>query len=281
MNKKLVFVTFFAFSIVAASRVYADPHLPEKFDVSLTGLQFGWTIDQTVEFLKKRVEDRYGVLIRDTMDVRNRDQLRREAIAEAATIGTEIVKFDGSDTRWNVSEVKDEFRHGFGEEMLHVKEGATHLYFYYVDGALYKLQMTLPKDQQKEFLKAVVRAYGEPTITSEKGGFTADANETVRVWADTSISFSVTDHSERFQCFSFRWADARVDAIVKAKWPHEDADTINPLILESMEWASDPNSEEYGEDFDPVGDMLGVSPTPTPKPEKKPAKSGKAKPRKK
>ena len=63
---------------------------------------------------------------------------------------------------------QDEFRHGFGEEMLHVKEGVTHLYFYYVDGALYKLQMTLPKDQQKEFLKAVVRAYGEPTITSEK-----------------------------------------------------------------------------------------------------------------
>ena len=204
-----------------------------KFDVSLTGLQFGWTIDQTVEFLKKRVEDRYGVLIRDTMDVRNRDQLRREAIAEAATIGTEIIKFDGSDTRWNVSEVKDEFRHGFGEEMLHVKEGATHLYFYYVDGALYKLQMTLPKDQQKEFLKAVVRAYGEPTITSEKGGFTADETK-LCAFGQTLASVSRSPITAKVPVFQFQMGGRRVDAIVKAKWPHEDADTINPLILESM-----------------------------------------------
>ncbi len=243
------------FAILPAS-AGAEPLAPEHFDPSLRGLRFGSTIEETVSFLKQRVDSHYGVLIRDTMDVRDRDRLRREAIEESSRIGQDIVKFDGSRTGWNVSAVKDEFAQGLGEEMLHLREAKTHLYFFFTDGVFYKLVISADVEQRESHMQALAAAYGPPAKVvyadpeAEKGLQSME-------WAAGSMTLRVDDRSREYQCCNLRWADAELDKKVRAKWPPQTTNRIDPLILESMY-----DGSEIIDDEDPVGDLLGVKPEP-------------------
>ena len=245
---------------ILPARAGAEPLAPERFDPSLRGLRFGLTIDETVSFLKQRVENRYGVLIRDTMDVRDRDRLRREAIEEAEQIGQQIVKFDGTRSGWNVSVVKDEFGQGFGEEMLRLREGKTHLYFFFAGGLLYKLVISADKDQRNAYMVALANAYDAPTNTTYADPVAKEGVEAME-WEAGSMTLRVEDRSRDYQCCTLRWADAEMDRAVQAKWPQKTAGAIDPLILESMD-----DGSEVVDDEDPVGDLLGVKPARKAKP---------------
>lgn len=250
---------------VLAAQAGAEPLAPERFDPSLRGLRFGWTIDETVAFLKQRVDNRYGVLIRDTMDVRDRDRLRRESLQEASRIGQEIVRFDGTRSGWNVSVVKDEFGQGFGEEMLHLREGKTHLYFFFADGAFYKLVISADKDGRDAHLRTLDEVYGKAANVVYEDP-KAKTGLLAMEWAAGTMTLRVADRSREYQCCTLRWADAARDQAVQAKWPVRTSGAIDPLILESMD-----DGSEIVDDEDPVGDLLGVKPAP----------KAKAKPRKK
>lgn len=239
---------------ILPARAGAEPLAPERFDPSMRGLRFGMTIDETVSFLKQRVENRYGVLIRDTMDVRDRDRLRRESIEEANRIGQVIVKFDGTRSGWNVSVVKDEFGQGFGEEMLHLREGKTHLYFFFAGGYLYKLVISADKDLQNAHMLTLAKAYGAPKNTVYADPVTKEGVQ-IMEWEAGSMTLRVEDRSRDYQCCTLRWADAAMDRTVQAKWPPKTASAIDPLILESMD-----DGSEIVDDEDPVGDLLGVKP---------------------
>lgn len=245
---------------ILPARAGAEPLAPERFDPSLRGLRFGWNLDETVSFLKKRVENRYGVLIRDTMDVRDRDRLRREAIEEANRIGQEIVKFDGTRTGWNVSVVKDEFGQGFGEEMLHLREGKTHLYFFFAEGRLYKFVISADKGQRDANMLALANAYAAPKNTVYADPAAKEGVQAME-WEAGTMTLRVEDRSRDYQCCTLRWADAEMDRAVQAKWPKKTAGSIDPLILESMD-----DGSEVVDDEDPVGDLLGVEPAKKAKP---------------
>lgn len=234
----------------------AEPLAPERFDASLRGLRFGMTVDETVAFLRQRVENRYGVLIRDTMDVRDRDRLRRQALEEAQEIGKDLVKFDGTQSGWNVSVVKDEFGQGFGEEMLHLREGKSHLYFFFADGTLYKLILSADKDHRDQHMAALAEAYGKALRTTYRDP-QAKADPVAMAWEAGNLTLEVADRSREYQCCTVRWADAARDRAVQAKWPPRATGTIDPLILESMD-----DGSELVDDEDPVGDLLGVKPAP-------------------
>jgi hypothetical protein len=245
---------------ILPARAGAEALAPERFDPSLRGLRFGMTIDETVAFLKQRVENRYGVLIRDTMDVRDRDRLRREAIEEAERIGQEIVKFDGTRSGWNVSVVKDEFGQGFGEEMLHLREGKTHLYFFFTGGVFYKLVISADKDQRNDHMLTLANAYGAPEETVYADPVAKEGVQAM-TWEAGDMTLRVEDRSRDYQCCTLRWADAKEDQAVQAKWPKKTAGAIDPLILESMD-----DGSEIVDDEDPVGDLLGVKPAKKAKP---------------
>jgi len=262
-----VLILGFLLVVATVAPAAAEPLSPERFDPSLRGLRFGMTVDETVAFLQKRIENRYGVLIRDTMDVRDRDRLRREALEEASRVGDDLVAFDGTQSGWNVSVVKEEFGEGFGEQMLHLREGKTHLYFFFAEGTLYKLVISADKDQRDASLQALSDAYGAPRKAVWDD---PKAKEGLRemVWTAGKLTLDVVDRSRDYQCCTLRWADAKRDAAVRAKWPARETGTrIDPLILESMY-----DGSEIVDDEDPVGDLLGVKPEPGPKPKAKPRK---------
>ena len=128
--------------LVTASAAAQEPLDPTKVDPTLKGLMFGSSKEQLVSFLKLRAANRYDGLIRDTLDVRDRDRFAREKAEAVGAVGNDWVAFEGAKTGWDSSIIRDEFAHNTGEEMLHLKEGDTNLYFFFTKGSFYKLSRT-------------------------------------------------------------------------------------------------------------------------------------------
>ncbi len=242
--------------------------LPARLDPSFKGLPFGGTRDQVLEVMVRRVQDRYGAQIRDTLDVRDRDRLGREMQKEIDDIRASKIVFDGTQTGWNVSILQDEFQNGAGEEMVLVREGNARFYLFFTNGVFYKMIQT-PQDPSREAAFAALQATYGNAATVEYG----DAKKT-RVdhaeWTDAGpVGLEMRDFTRQFQTVMIRWALKDKDAPIRAAIGKRRAveSGLNPLIKAAQEPA------EAGPD-EPVDDLIGKQ-SPVPKLKEKAKKKGK------
>ena len=85
---RFAFVATFLLGAFLALPARAEEALdPSRFDPTFKGLTFGAQKAQVVDFLKKRIDDRYEKLIQGRSDIRERDRLEREKQVEVAAAG--------------------------------------------------------------------------------------------------------------------------------------------------------------------------------------------------
>ena len=224
---------------------------PEGIDPSFAGFRFGMSKDDTVAFVKGRVEKHYGDLMAKTRDVRKKDDLIQERDARLKTVGTDWIVFDGSSTGWSVSIIRHEFKNGFGEEALHVQEGYEHHYYFFANGSLYKLVRVWEKNRFQPVRQELVSVYGKPAFREKPSDYDRRFIRDLR-WHGANVTVDVEDWTEQFNSVTVRWAATEADAAVMKTWGDQDGGlpALNPLIDAAKE-----GDKEWKKD--PVDDLLG------------------------
>jgi len=273
MKRAVLTALAMALAMVVSAGAFAQEGLhPSKLDPSWKGLPFGGTRDQVLEILKKRIADRYGAMIRETLDVRDRDRLGREMQKEIDDIQASRIVFDGAQTGWNVSILQDEFVNGMGIEMTLVREGNARYYLFFLGGALFKMIET-PQDPAREAqFKALEAAYGKASKVEYDGGKKNPHLDRAE-WNEAGpLSLLLQDRTRQFQTVMIRWALKEKDAAVQDEIKKRAATgpALNPLIKAAQEA---PEVEAK----DPVDDLIGKpgavpKVTDHPKAKKKPKK---------
>jgi hypothetical protein len=240
---------------------------PSKLDPTWKGLPFGGTRDQVLEVLSRRIQDRYGAMIRDTLDVRDRDRLSRDMQKEIGDVQSSHIVFDGAQTGWNVSILRDEFVPGMGIEMILVREGNARYFLFFKGGVFFKL-VTTPQDPSRDTaITSLSFTYGKPSRVEY-----SDAKKIhvgLAEWDQAGpLVLSMNDFTKSFQTVMIRWALKTQDQAVRAELKKRAADgpALNPLIKEAQEA---PEAEAR----DPADEMIG-KPVDA---DKKPAGRGKTK----
>lgn len=239
-----------------------EPLDPGRLDQSLAGLRFGASKEEVTSFLKARTAARYDGMIQATADIREKDKLRREKEEAIAATATEWVSFDGTRSGWDASIVREEFQHGCGEEMLHVKEGEIHLYFFFSKGIFYKLARTGAARPVAQYMDELVKVYGNPTETRYQDEKTRAVVKSA-TWKAGRLRLEIEDRTRLYQAALVRWTSTDLEPSVAAERARAGGrgNEINPLINKAKA-----KSEE---EVDPVDVMIGA-PTPVPqKPKKK------------
>lgn len=224
---------------------------PVNIDPSLKGLSFGMSKAELVSLLQRRIHERYGAIIRDTLDVRDRDSLSKRRDVEVDAVGKSITKFDGTESGWNVSLIRNEFETGLGEEMVHQLDGQEHLYFFFTKDRLYKAIRTVLVENLTEMLAKMTNIYGKPKTEQFESERLLSA-----VWQSEKCDFRIDNQERMYQCFTLKWVNRALDEEVQAVWQkaRDGGPRMNPLVEAAKEGQeSNPKASEK----DPVDDLLG------------------------
>jgi hypothetical protein len=222
-------------------------------------LPFGGNRDQVLEVLSRRVQDRYGAMIRDTLDVRDRDRLTRDMQKEIDEIQSSRIVLDGSQTGWKVSILRDEFVPGMDIEMILVREGNARYFLFFKGGVFFKMVET-PQDPSRDTaFTALSFTYGKPPRV-EYGDAKKTRVESAEWDQPGPILVSLQDYTRQFQTVMLRWALKEDDQVVRAevKKRASSGSAMNPLIREAQEASED-------ESQDPADAMIGGKPADAPK----------------
>lgn len=260
--------------LLCGGNVMADESLdPGRLDPAWKGLDFGVTKEGVVRFLKNRITSGYDARIKDTMDVRERDRLAREMRSRLAEVGKDFVAFDGRQTGWGVSVIRDEFAHGKGEELLDIQKGKEHIYLFFTKGVYYKMIRTGVGRITEDWLNDLKQVYGPPDRVEFQDPESQSGIRSAH-WDEGMLTVAVDDKTRLFQCVTIRWALSTADEAVQKSWGKSGSagSGLNPLIHE----ATKPPKRDA---VNPVDEILGrssrVDPSPKAKPSKKRKKSRK------
>lgn len=237
--------------VEAATQVTGVSLSPVAVDPTFEGFKFGMTKPELEEFVKGRVRNYYNSVIARTMDVRNKDKLTREMNARIETVDDDWISFDGTQSGWNVSIIRFEFKAGHGEQALHVQEGHVHLYYFLSNGSLYKLVRTYEAPHFLSMKSTFEKAYGKPGFKNREGDEDRRYLPAMR-WHGPDITVDVEDWTDQFKSYMVRWADTVADEAVLKSWGGLGGGLmkLNPLIDASKE-----ESNQKGRD--PVDALLG------------------------
>ncbi|MBL6976416.1 MAG: hypothetical protein ISR64_11835 [Deltaproteobacteria bacterium] len=262
---KQLWLLGFCVTMLGGGAVAAAESLdPGRLDPSWKGLDFGVTKEDVVRFLKHRITSVYETRIKDTMDVRERDRLAREMRSKLSEVGKDFVAFDGRQTGWGISVLRNEFAHGKGEELLDIQKGKERVYLFFTKGVYYKMIRTGVGRITEEWLDDLKQVYGPP----DRVEFQDPENRSgIRAahWNEGMLTVSVDDKTRLFQCVTIRWALSTADDAVKTSWGKSGTagSGLNPLVKE----ATEPPQRDA---VNPVDEILGRSSRVEPSPEKKP-----------
>ena len=155
----------------------APPPAPERalrvdlIDPALNTLPWEAALDETLVWVRKRLEVVYGPRLKKALDTRERSALRHELADEVRTLRRALVEFDGRRTGFEVSIVAGEFVPGAEEAVLHFREGSVDHYFFFTHGKLWKYARPMAaREPFPQRLGKFQSDQGEPSSLTERAG---------------------------------------------------------------------------------------------------------------
>ncbi|MCB9522221.1 MAG: hypothetical protein H6702_02425 [Myxococcales bacterium] len=156
-----------------------------------------------------RFEKRFDAARGDTFAI---DRLMRERRDEVKAVEDTLVNFAGGRSGYEASIVADEYRTNAGESMLRIDDAAAQRYYFFKDGALWKIVVAYNTTVTRsvkftDFVKQVKGKNGRPTDmewATPPGG-----TRTLKkaIWADDLTQLEVEDRSEFFGTFVMRFIE--------------------------------------------------------------------------
>ena len=151
------------------------------------GFKFGMSKDDVLKILQKQIDDRYEDKIKDTTDIAEQDNLRRQKKAELGRVSGTYISFDtDAKTGWDVSIIDGEFAHKTNEALMEHWENQggknQRRFFFFYNGRLWKMFVSLdvsilPEDKKNfdTFREVMEKQYGPGDV--EPGKITWHAGE--------------------------------------------------------------------------------------------------------
>ncbi|PIE19401.1 MAG: hypothetical protein CSA66_02375 [Proteobacteria bacterium] len=109
-----------------------------RVDTFLAELPYGGDIDAVARWLQKRLEQRYAPKIKAALDDNERAKLRAQLDREVFDFRSRVIVFDGRRTGYEVSPIAGEFLVGSNESLAVYRERQGDLYFFFINGRLWK-----------------------------------------------------------------------------------------------------------------------------------------------
>lgn len=249
--RHLRLVSLCGFFLFSSNIFPQEPLDPAQAHASLKGLPMGQSYDQTLEFLKKRIDTEYTAMISRTMDVREKDRLLDEAKKRKEQVGSETVKFEGERGAWDASPIiKGEFSYNNDEKMLIWREGESQFYLFFWKDILYKLIWVPPTKTRDDIYKEIIADYGKPS--TEK--YADDNKEKVVMaqWSAGKLQLTL-EEKPLAGVIVLRWVLKDKDEEIKAEWKKKagGSEPENPLLKKAIE----PSKE--GDESSPVDEIIG------------------------
>lgn len=138
-----------------AAKVAEPPSASAEEMNKLKGdFKWGMTPDQVIAHVQDRIRASYEERLQKTAnDPTRHDRVRKEMMAEVEKAKTQLLKFEGQKSGYDVSIIDQEFLHNTGESMLVTKEETSTRYFFFENERLYKMFIAFDKEilQGKDF----------------------------------------------------------------------------------------------------------------------------------
>ncbi|MBP7684820.1 MAG: hypothetical protein KBB95_23100, partial [Deltaproteobacteria bacterium] len=132
----------------AAQQQRARVRMSEAIRPSLNGLQWGWTRQRTLRFLREALEAEYEPIIRDAPGAIEEDNARAEMGRAVRRIMDSYFEFNGTVSGHDSNNLRGEFTHNNQEAMMQRRTAEADDYYFFIQNRLWK--------QYRQFLPSVV-----------------------------------------------------------------------------------------------------------------------------
>lgn len=126
----------------------ARVRMSEAIRPSLNGLQWGWSRQRTLRFLRETIEAEYQPIIRDAPGAIEEDNARAEMGRAVRRIMDSYFEFNGTVSGHDSNNLRGEFTHNNQEAMMQRRTADSDDYYFFIQNRLWK--------QYRQFLPAAV-----------------------------------------------------------------------------------------------------------------------------
>jgi hypothetical protein len=153
----------------SAASADAPPSAPDKLDPVRTEdrwdlIPWGKDFPTVCAWVEAALTTASRAALSSTPDQHARDRIKAQVIEDAAAFKSSWIEFTGQNTGYNVSVVSREFAHQAGEAMAVQHLGKVTDYYFFRNGALWRLVTTdASKQPFVQLLTQLNKVYGDPT----------------------------------------------------------------------------------------------------------------------
>ena len=138
-------------------------------------------------------------------------QARKGALDRHESAEKSFTRLEGENTGYEVSVIGDEFSTNNGESFIRVKDSVAQRFYFFVDGALYKLVVAynssyLRNTDFESFVAMSARKYGRPTA-AEYDDIRGEEQLALVSWQDAETALSVKNKKELFDTYTMAFTD--------------------------------------------------------------------------
>lgn len=187
--------------------------------------KWGMSPDDVLAQVKTAIEKKYQPMIEAAaQDPGKQHRIRGELEKELAAITKSNTKFEGQKTGWDVSIIGPEFQQNTGEGVIVAKEEIWTRYFFFFEGALYKMFLAFNRDAVegktfRDFGKEMEQKYGKAREVTRDEKTKAGVRRLLDhlEWNAGADKLKLIDRSEFYGVFCLVLYDAKTSDRVLAK----------------------------------------------------------------
>lgn len=229
----LLSVSFFGVSNAAAKK-------RSKTDLAsvLGNVKWGDSKDEVLKKMRTQLMSEAKKDPKVKRDAILMQKARKKALDRHKKAEKSYTRLEGDNTGYEVSVIADEFSTNNGESFIRVKDNVAQRFYFFVDGAFYKLVVSynaayLRNTDFETFVAMSARKYGRPT-SAEYDEIRGEEQLALVTWEDPETSLSIKNKKELFDTYTMAFTDRQTLKRLASKKRNVGGSDKDPSELSSQ-----------------------------------------------
>ena len=246
-NFLLTIVVFLSFCFFGASTATAKKKTKKKANHGLAqvlgDVKWGDSKDTVLKKMKSQLMKEAKKDPKVKRDPLLMQKARKGALDRHKRAEKSYTRLQGDNTGYEVSVIADEYSSDNGESFIRVKDKVAQRFYFFIDGAFYKLVVAynaayLRNTDFESFVAMSARKYGRPT-SAEYDDIRGEEQLALVSWEDPETSLSVKNKKELFDTYTMAFTDRQTLKRLQAKkgrvgGSDKDADELSAQVQDLM-----------------------------------------------
>lgn len=207
----LSFMVMLGLTLSLVSNATAKPRSGSELAAVLGDVKWGDSKDEVLKKMKSQLMDEARKDEKIKRDPILLQKARKKALERYAEAEKSYKRLEGDNTGYEVSVIADEFSSNNGESFIRVKDKVAQRFYFFVDGAFYKLVVAyngsyLRGTDFETFVATSARKYGRPT-SAEYDDIRGEEQLALVTWEDPETALSVKNKKELFDTYTMAFTD--------------------------------------------------------------------------